>query len=211
MSQRDLIAEIRAAPPAAPAALRERVRAIAATAPDEAPAESLSPLLQLFSGRRLLRAAVPAAIAAAATVVLSLVFTRDHGTTRSADSASAVAPKLAPSRAAGVAPSAKSAGPQEAAPLSATLAVQVATPAKVSAVAHRAQLIATSLGGTANSVRIDTGAHSGSATVVLHVPPARAREALTRLVRLGTVTSEQASAKGGNGTVRFSVSTPPGR
>jgi len=207
MSQRDLIAEIRAAPPAAPASLRERVRAIAATGPDEAPAERRSPLLQPFSRRRLLRAAVPAAIAAAAAVVLSLVFTRDHGTTRSADSASAVAPKLAPSRTAGAAPSAKSAAP-EAAPLSATLAVQVATPAKVAAAAHRAELIATSLGGTATSVRIDTGTRSGSATIVLHVPPGRAREALTRLVRLGTVTSEQASAQGGNGTVRFSVSTP---
>lgn len=211
MSQRDLIAEIRAAPPSSPAALRERVRAIAVTAPLEAPAGGPSPLLQLFSGRRLLRAAVPAMVAAAAAVVLSLVFTHSHGTTRSADSAPAAAAALAPSRAAGVTPAAKSAVPPAAAPLAATLAVQVDTPSIVAAVAHRAELIATSLGGTARSVRIDIGAHSGSATVVLHVPPAAAREALTRLVRLGTVTSEQASAQGGNGTVRFSVSTPPGR
>lgn len=161
MPQRDLVAELRSGRTPAPAELRERVRLIAAA--DASP----RPRLARLTVRRALAVAVPVAAAvAAATIVL----TRPGG--------HPAAPHVEAFRAATAAPSA------ELAPGATTLALREPDARAVARAARRAQAIVVSLSGYATSVEV----RGARGRLVLHVPPAKAPQALARLRSLGTVT-----------------------
>ena len=177
MSQRDLVAELQAARVTAPPEVRERVRLIAAGAP-QAP--------RRFTWRRALVVAVPVAAAIAAAVVFSRP---SHEPVAVQDQKGAVRAAAPPARAQGAAtelsvPSAKA----RVQVYGATLGLRVHD---VSDAVKRATRIVTSLGGYATSVHAQTHGRSGSADLTLKVPRARVQEALARLSALGTITSER--------------------
>jgi hypothetical protein len=168
MPQRDLAAELRSARTPAPAELRERVRLIAAAGP------SRRPRLPRVTWRRALAVAVPVAAAvAAATVAL----TRPCGHPAGAQHAEAF-------RAATAAPSTK------LAPAATTLTLREPDAAAVARAARRAQAIVVSLSGYATSVDV----HGTHGRLVLHVPAARAPQALARLRALGDVAGQRGAA-----------------
>lgn len=186
MSQRDLVAELRAARTEAPAEVRARVRLIAAA--DTTPAQR-----RAFTRRRALVLAVPLAAALAATIVL----------TRPSHSP----PTAVPVERAGIAHGSSAATqgkalstPGATAPAPSTtrvqrygayLALRVPTPNGVSAGVKRALQITKSLGGYAGSVHASTTGTSGSADLTLRIPRTHIQEAIARLSTLGTITAEQ--------------------
>jgi hypothetical protein len=199
MSQRDLAAELRAARITAPAEVRERIRAIAAT--DTTAREPR------FTWRRALVVALPVAAAVAATVV----FTRPahHPTAlpgetavlqtakvRAADAQSAPAATGA-TQLAGPLPHV--AGTAIPVPPSrtrvqrygATLGLRVPTPDGVSSGVQRALRIATALGGHPTSVHATSHGRTAHAELVLKIPRRNVQRAITRLSQLGTITGEQ--------------------
>jgi hypothetical protein len=177
MSQRDVLAELRAARITAPAEVRERVVALAATAP-RAP--------RRLTWRRSLAVVVPAAAAIAAAVV----FTRSSShpvavTTISSEGAV---------RAAGAAP-------VPAAPGANPRALVIPSPKQrvqnvgiylslrtrhISEGVKQAVRIATSLSGYAASIHADLD----QADLTLKVPRAHVQQATTRLAALGTIVGE---------------------
>jgi hypothetical protein len=196
MSQRDLAAELRAARITAPAEVRERVRAIAAT--------DTTARTPRFTWRRALVVALPVAAAVAAVIVV----------TRPAHHPSAVAtPTLQPQRAAvhgavqksfgaaGVGTTDSAGAPAAAIPVppsrtrvqryGATLTLRVPTPGGVSAGVQRALRIATALGGHPTSVHASSRSRSAHAELVLKIPRRNVQRAVTQLSQLGTITGEQ--------------------
>jgi hypothetical protein len=195
MSQRDLTAELRAARIVAPAEVRERIRAIAAT-----DTTSRAPR---FTWRRALVLAVPVAAAVAATIVF----------TRPAHHAAAVPDRLTLARPAIVhgestqsAGSAAQSGAAKAAPgiiipvppsgtrvqrYGATLTLRVPTPDGVSTGVQRALRIATALGGHPTSVHATSQGRTAHAELVLRIPRHNVQRAVTRLSQLGTIAGEQ--------------------
>ena len=183
MSQRDLVAELRGARPAAPPHLREQVRLIAAAA---------TPPPKRFTWRRALVVALPVAAAVAAAVVL----------TRPANRQTAVPQSTVVERAAvqhgsvATAPNAV----DKAVPLQnsgraqryeAYLALRVSSGDGVSNGVKRAQQIVSSLGGYSLSVHAASETESANADLTLKVPRTHVQEAITRLSALGTITAEQ--------------------
>ena len=188
MSQRDLVAELRAARLTAPDEVRERVRltAVAGTPPP-----------RRFTWRRALVVALPVAAAVAA----SIVFTRPdhqqpiaHGIVTGTPAIDRAAAPL-PQSQVGAAGSAKAFAPApphgRVVNYDATLSLRVPSPNDVSSAVKRALQIASSLGGYPTSVHAETKAKSGTADLTLKIPRQHVQQAVTRLSALGTITGEQ--------------------
>ncbi len=191
MSQLDLLAELRATRPAAPDALRARVRTIAAAPPaTRRRLPALSP--RLAFGTLL--------AAAAALAIVVGVTQRGPGTERAATNGSSGTATL---RAAG-APQTKEAVPGATldhaltAPPSgtrlqdydATLSLRVRDATALSDATKRALRIARSLGGYATAVDVGVDGREGDARIRVRVPVAKVETALQRLAELGTITGE---------------------
>jgi hypothetical protein len=192
MSQRDLVAELRAAHVEAPSEVRERVRLIAAGAPT-------SP--RRITWRRALVVAVPVAAAVAAAIVV----TRPSHTPPSAfDQARSALEKHSPVTVVGpvaAAPSQGAIAKAFALPSAknrvqiydATLALRVERARDVSDGVKRALRITTSLGGFSQSVHAETHGSRAVADLRLRIPRSRIEEAMARLAQLGTITEENVS------------------
>ncbi len=190
MSQRDLVAELRASRVAAPPELRAHVRSIAAA--------GASPPGR-FTWRRLLVVALPAAAALAAVLVVTRPDTNQTAVSGAADQAtvraekSLAAPPAAQSGSVGGGATrlAPQSTPGRAQQYGAYLALRVPTPDGVSDGVKRALHIASSLGGYPTSVHASSQGRAASADLRLKVPRSRVQAAITRLSALGTITSEQ--------------------
>jgi hypothetical protein len=195
MSQRDLVAELRAARVEAPPEGRERVRLTAAVAP--APRRRVT-------WRRALVVAVPIAAAVAAAVV----FTRPSGNERAtltlqggangSKRAVPAAPAPKTSTATFSAHARSAAGELSVPPTKArvqvygaTLSLRVATAPRVSDAVKRALRIMTALGGYPTAVHAQTSGRQATADLTLKVPREHVEAALMRLSQLGTITAEQ--------------------
>lgn len=185
MSQRDLVAELRAARVEAPSEVRARVRLIAAAAPRPP---------RRLTWRRALVVVVPAAAAIAAAVVFTRPSSNDQlarplgplhvdsSVTRAATAPSAGRTLIAP-------PAAKN----RVQTYGATLALRVDTARHVSDGVKQALRIAGSLGGYAAAVHADTHGQRAVADLTLKIPREHVQEALARLSQLGTITEENVS------------------
>jgi Domain of unknown function (DUF4349) len=195
MSQRDLVAELRAVQLTAPSQVRERVRLIAAAAETPPP--------RRFVRRRSLVLLVPVAAAIAASVV----FTRQHSTTReraleapapttqvehgSASVPSAGALNATTSRSAAPKAFTPAPAPTRAQRYGASIGLRVASPGAVSTAVKNALRITSSLGGHPTTVHASASGKAGAADLVLRIPRRHVQEAVTRLSQLGTITAEQ--------------------
>jgi len=175
MSQRDLVAELRAARVEAPPQVRERIRLIAAEAP--APPRR-------FTWRRALVVAVPVAAAVAAAVVLTRP--SPHGQTSAVREQRLAHGAATRTRQPGAL--AVPSTPKRAVVVGESLSLRVTD---ISGSVKRAVQVAVSLGGYATSVHATTQGAQGSADLTLRVPRAHVQEAVTRLAQLGTITAEQ--------------------
>ncbi len=204
MTSPDLINELRASRPAAPTALRARVREVSAQEP--APRASFWPKLRL-PVRRIALVAVPAAaaVAIASAGVLGLARSesniaalRDREGTIT-ESFEKSAPQAAPQDQAGTS---DLLGPTQAQDLtigpdagraqrvSATLTVEVADSDGVSQAAQKALTLTESLGGHVVSANVSTG-DEGSAALTLRIPVAKVQNAIVQLSALGRIVSQQ--------------------
>ena len=196
MNSADLSRELRAARPVAGDALRERVRAIAATQP----ARRTSPFAR-FSPRRLALVAVPAAAVIVAAVAGVTGLVGSEPPQQLADPSLASKAPTAAQDAAGsaAAPSTKlRATTTEAAPApapdraqrySADLAISVKDNDALSEATQSALATARRLGGYVVSVQYAT-AETGAASMTLRVPTARVQDALVALAGLGTIVTQ---------------------
>ncbi|HEY8104220.1 MAG TPA: DUF4349 domain-containing protein [Gaiellaceae bacterium] len=211
-----LLNEIRATRPAAPAALRERVRAIVAEKP--VPEPFLDRVRFTWGWRRLVLVA-PAAVVVAVIAGSVIGLTRDDvgggESARQAVSGAADATvtneafKSSPSEAA---PDARALAPSAAAPnagapaTSATIApapgqlqrfqaelrLRVDDVEALSDATKRAQQIAAAHGGSVASLQYDAPSEGvGSAQIVLRIPTARVQGALAELTALGTILGQR--------------------
>ena len=197
MSRPDLLGALRQATPAAPAALRERIRELATAA---------SPPPRRLGWRRPLAGFALAALAAAAAAALVLL--PGSGRPRAEVAPTIVGaqvplPRNLAAPAAGArpafSPAASSAlplpapSPNRAQSYGASLRLRLADGSAVAAAARRAVQIAEALGGFPQSVNVSVGARTGSAKIVLRVPRSRVGEAINRLSSLGSVVGEHVS------------------
>ena len=199
MTSPDLIHELTATRPAAPTALRARVREIAAQ--EAPPKASFWPQLRL-PVRRIALVAVPAAatIAIASSAVLGLarsdsnVAALRESQAESLGSLDKAAPQEAPGTLLGAADqnSGSAVGPtlDRAQRISATLTVEVADSDDVSRAAQKALDLTESLGGHVVSANVATG-DQGSAALVVRVPVDKVQEAIVQLSALGRIASQQ--------------------
>ena len=179
MSQRDLVAELQAARIAAPAEVRERVRAIAAHS---------TPPRRVFTWRRALVVALPAAAAIVAAVVVTrpspshdatVTFERAavaHGSVTATPKATLqtqlAAPRIAPGR---------------VQRYNASISLRLRD---VSSAVKSVQHITSSLGGYPVSIQVDAQGRRASADLVVKVPRVHVQEAIRRFSALGTITAE---------------------
>ncbi len=198
----ELTAELRRTRPAAPPAVREHVRKIAARRREPSGRRIALPSLTL---RRSLAVLVPAAIA---VVVGGIVLS---GGGRQGDRETAV-----PAAAGG-------AGKAETTPLSAprplpavtaldrglavppsrsrlqdydaTLSLKVKDASALSDATKRALAVARSLGGYASAVHVEVEKGEGDATIRLRVPVGNVQRAVERLSALGTITGESVAIR----------------
>jgi hypothetical protein len=183
MSQRDLVAELRAARIAAPPELHDRVRLIAS--------RDRTPSPRRFTWRRALVVALPVAAAIVAGVMLTRPSDRAteqplavHGE-RAATHHGSAALKAAPSI---TAPNPSTTRVQR---YGASLTLRVPTGNGVSDAVKSALRITRSLGGYATSVHADSQGRTASASLRLRIPRAHVAGAVSRLSALGTITGEQ--------------------
>ena len=183
MSQRDLVAELRAAHVEAPPEVRERVRLVAAGAP--APPRRVT-------WRRALVVVVPVAAALAATIV----FTRPAKQQQTVLEANKPA-RIQPSAGAATDGAAKAfavpSPTNRVQKYEATLSLRVEHARDVSDGVKRALRIATSFGGYASSVHAETHGSRAVADLTLRIPRARIQAAMAKLAQLGTITDENVS------------------
>ena len=186
MSQRDLVAELRAAHVEAPPEVRERVRLIAAAAP--APPRRIT-------WRRALVVVVPVAAAIAATIV----FTRPAKSPQVLHGEIMHTPtKIAPSVGAATSDRAAKAfsvpsPANRVQKYEASLSLRVEHARDVSDGVKRALRITTSFGGYSSSVHAETHGSRAVADLKLRIPRARIQEAMAKLAQLGTITDENVS------------------
>ncbi len=195
MSQRDVVAELRAAHVEAPAELRARVRLIAAAADP--------PRRSRITWRRALVVALPVAAAVAAAVVVTWP-SNDHTATPVIQHGAAFAqPAHAASTKSALAVPAPKGRAQN---YDETLSLQLSTSTAVSDGVKRALRITGSLGGYPTSVHASSRGKEASASLVLKVPRAHVQEAVDRLSQLGTIVGEhvdvQDAQAGLNATAR---------
>lgn len=192
-----LLHELRATKPAAPPALRERVRAIAHQEP------AREPFLARFEWRRLVLVA-PATLAVALVAGTVIGLTRDDVGVGGGDQ-SVSSPAVAESRDAatpetgsaleGAAP--PSTGAVEPSPgrlqrYDAELSLRVDGVEELSRATQQAMRIARSLGGHVAAVAYDSAPEgAGSAQLTLRVPVARATDAVEQLSGLGTILGQR--------------------
>jgi hypothetical protein len=183
----DLIHELRAARPAAPHALRARVREIAAVEPQRAAWQW--PRLP----RRVALAAVPvaAALALAGAGIVGLARS-DVSTDASRQLAPTekATPETAPSTELGAADSAVDPTPGRAQRVTATLTIEVPDSDAVSRAAQEALDLTRALGGYVVSSSVTTGTE-GNASLIVRVPVARVQDAIAGLSALGKIVSQQ--------------------
>lgn len=177
MSQRDLVAELRAARVEAPAEVHERVRLIAGAAPARP--------TRRVTRRGALVAAVPVAAAVAAAMLV---------VTRPSHHEQTVAPSV---RSAPTVAHGSIAGAQKALPVPSTpQRVQVVGTAlflrtrDVSGGVKRAVRIVAALGGYPASIHAETHGDLATADLTLKVPRSHVQQAMTRLAQLGTIVAE---------------------
>jgi hypothetical protein len=184
MSQRDLVAELRAAHVEAPPEVRERVRLIAAAAP--APPRRIT-------WRRSLVVLVPVAAAIAATIV----FTRPAEHQQTALEFGRPPVTLAPNVGAATDRAAKAfavpSPKNRVQTYEATLSLRVEHARGVSDGVKRALRITTSLGGYSQSVHAETHGSSAVADLKLRIPRSRIQKAMAELAQIGTITDENVS------------------
>ena len=187
MSQRDLVAELRAAHVEAPPEVRERVRLVAADAP--APPRRIT-------WRRALVVAVPVAAAIAATIVYTRP-TKQHQTALEANKPAAIDRAAAGTQVHGQAAAPKAftvpSTTKRVQTYDATLSLRVEHARDVSDGVKRALRIVTSLGGYSASVHAETHGSQAVADLKLKVPRNHVQQAMTRLAQLGTITDENVS------------------
>jgi hypothetical protein len=197
-SSPDLIHELRASRPSAPADLRARVREIAAAKPAPAPWARWS-----FPVRRVSFVVVPAAAALAIATAGVLGLARSDAPTtealRQESLTDATTGELAtPSTEAGKSSAiplqaggnADAASPDRAQRVSATLTVEVRNSDAVSRAAQDALDLTRSLGGYVVSSSVATG-EEGSATLTVRVPVGKVQDAIAGLSGLGRIVSQQ--------------------
>jgi hypothetical protein len=181
MSQRDLVAELRAGRVTAPVHVREQVRLIAAAA---------TPPPRRFTWRRALVIAVPAAAAVAAAVILTRPASEHQATPTALEHAATLAPAQTQKSVAGAA-AAPAPSPTRAQQYGAFLSLRIPTSKGVSDGVKRALAITSSLGGYPVSVHASTATKAASADLTLKVPRTHVTEAISRLSALGTIVAEQ--------------------
>lgn len=195
--------EIRTTRPAAPAALRERIRALAAEQPAREPLPVGARLARLLPRRAVL---VPVALVVAlfAVGVVGLGRTggssgREAGGTAESASDSATLKAAAPPAAGSTAPVP---GPGRLQDIDAELRLRVADVEALSAATQRAMRLAQSLGGYVASSQYDAPAEGiGGATLTLKIPSAKVQEAITQLSALGTILGQRIGVVDLQGTV----------
>jgi len=191
----DLIQELQASRPVAPADLRTRVREIGAAEPARAPLPVWSRLR--FPARRIAAVALPAAmglaILSAGAVGLSRselrgVFSDASGSVLNAPGAL----EAAPGRDLGVTTQDSTVGPSpdRAQRVSATLTVEVRDSDAVSRAAQDALELTRSLGGHVVSASVATG-EQGTASLTVRVPVDKVQQAIVGLSGLGRIVSQQ--------------------
>jgi Domain of unknown function (DUF4349) len=203
MTSPDLIHELTASRPVAPAGLRAHVREIAAHETSRSP----WPTLRLPM-RRVAMVAMPAVVALAFVSAGVLGLARSDGTTEAVRD-QAQAEKTTVERTPGptdtfgrgalpglVAPgptaqdSAIAPTPGRAERVSATLTVEVADSERVSRAAQEALDLTRRLGGHVVNASVATG-EEGSAALTVRIPVARVQEAIVQLSALGRIVSQQ--------------------
>jgi hypothetical protein len=195
----DLIRELEEARPAAPLALRARVREIAAQ--EVSPARR--PKLRFrLPARRFTLVALPAAAAIALSTagVLGLARSdtevgalRDRADTSKEFGEAAPAPgneQLSSLPLSGTQDPAIGPDANRVQRVSATLTVEVADSNEVSSAAQEALDLTSRLGGHVVSASVTTG-EAGSAALTVRVPVAKVQEAVVGLSALGTIVSQQ--------------------
>jgi len=206
----DLIQELRASRPAAPADLRARVRELAASeaTPTAAP---WSKLHLHLPARRSLLVALPAAAALALTTAGVLGLARSDAPSAEVlrgelaqtdkDSLESAVPETAPVQTetfgAGATPGAADAiapDANRAQQISATLTVEVSDSDGVSDAAQKALDLTERLGGHVVSASVVTG-EGANAAITLRVPVAKVQEAIVGLSALGSIVSQQVSVQ----------------
>jgi hypothetical protein len=197
MTSPDLIHELRVTRPAAPTALRARVREIAAE--EATPRASFWPRLSL-PVRRIALVAVPAAaaVAIASAGVLGIARSdgevavlRDRAGTNESFEKS-VPQAATPETRQGTLSQDSAIAPDldRAQRVSATLTVEVADSDGVSQAAQKALALTESLGGHVVSANVSTG-DEGSAALTVRVPVAKVQDAVVQLSALGRIVSQQ--------------------
>jgi len=197
-----LLNEIRAAKPAAPTALRERVRALSAQEPARAP------FLSRFEWKRLVLVA-PATLVIAVIAGSVIGLTRDDALKGGGDDpvASRGAPETGTLESYGaqreaqkgltVPPAADSAAPVPPVPgqlqrYEAELRLRVDDVEALSTATKRAQQIALQHGGSVASLQYDAPAEGfGAAQITLRVTTARVSSAMSQLSQLGTIVGQR--------------------
>ena len=207
-SSPDLIQELRASRPAAPAELRARVRELAAQEAAVAPSV-LARLRRRLPERRLVLVALPAAatlaIAAAGVVGLARseaprtealeqqLTARDKAMQQEAAMPESAAPPWTTFGATDQGqPSGVTPADDRATRTSATLTVEVADSDGVSDSAQKALDLTRRLGGHVVSASVVTG-EGANAAITVRVPSARVQEAVVQLSALGDIVSQQVS------------------
>jgi hypothetical protein len=203
--------EIRAARPAAPPELRERVRLVVAEEPERVRRTSLVERLgRRVSPRRFLLVAAPAtlvvAVAAAGVIGLSRPSSPDEVAvsgaaergmpqTDSGEALESTSPPAGGSDA--IAPD-----PGRLQRIDAELSLRVDDVEELSRATQEAMRIARSLGGHVGSVSYDASpGGAGSAQLALRVPAARVQSAVVQLSALGTILGQRFGIQDLQGTV----------
>ena len=191
-SSPDLIHELRASRPSAPADLRARIRTIAAEQPARAPWAGWR-----FPVRRGMLVAVPAAaaLALASAGVVGLTRSDSPQTVRQdaleKSTPEAATPSATSDLSAGRAQTPSPTTTDDRAQLvSATLTVEVKDADAVSRAAQSALELTRTLGGFVVSSSVATG-DEGSASIVVRVPVDEVQDAITGLSGLGRIVSQQ--------------------
>jgi hypothetical protein len=196
----DLMQELRASRPAAPLALRARVREISAREAAASSAPAVWERLRLrLPARRSLVVALPAAAALALTTAGVLGLARSDAPRVEVIAQLDGVEKATPESAAppvstlgGATDQAISPDTTRAQQVSATLTVEVADSDGVSESAQQALDLAARLGGHVVSASVLTG-DGANATITLRVPAAKVQEAIVGLSGLGEIVSQQVS------------------
>jgi hypothetical protein len=190
-SSPELIHELRASRPSAPAELRARVRELVAEQPARRTWRWQVPV------RRTVLVAVPAAVALAFASAGVLGLARSDGAQQTVGLARDQAEKTtlaepAPSAVpnAGSTDQGQPAAGDRAQRVSATLTVEVSDAEAVSRAAQQTLDLTQSLGGFVVSSSVATG-EEGSASIIVRVPVDRVQEAIAGLSGLGRIVSQQ--------------------